>query len=273
MAASCVSISFLPSALSHCSLPCSSPSSSCIPPLPFLVSSRLCLSSTFPSLIHHPASHVSVAVSLSGVGYFDEEEEESEEQIQAAYEELYGPLLGRSESKLDSGGDGWVRSRASKIPMEERVVQIKRVTKVVKGGRNMSFRAITVVGDKRGKVGVGVGSAKVVIGAVQKAVADARRHLVTVPLTKYRTFPHRAEGKYGAAKVILRPAATGTGVIAGGSVRVVMELAGVENGLGKEIRSNNPLNNARAAIVAISQMKQLTDVARDRGIPLEELWK
>lgn len=157
--------------------------------------------------------------------------------------------------------------------MEEKVVQIRRVTKVVKGGKQLSFRAVVVVGDKKGRVGVGVGKAKEVITAVQKSAADARRHMITVPLTRQLSFPHRAEAKYGAAKVMLRPAALGTGVIAGGSVRVVLEMAGVSNALGKELGSKNPLNNARAVVEAISTMKQFQEVARDRGIPVEELWK
>ncbi|CAK9212845.1 unnamed protein product [Sphagnum troendelagicum] len=207
----------------------------------------------------------------------DDEEEETEEEITAAYEALYGKAFsGLASSKSDSRGmDDGDKGRRDRGPkeFEERVVQIRRVTKVVKGGKQLSFRAVVVLGDKKGRVGVGVAKAKEVIIAVQKAGTDARRHIVTVPMTKYLTFPHRADGQYGAAKVMLRPAATGTGVIAGGSVRVVLELAGVENALGKEIGSKNPLNNARAVVEAVTQMKQFRDVAADRGIPMEELWK
>lgn len=145
------------------------------------------------------------------------------------------------------------------------------MTKVVKGGKQLSFRAVVVVG-KEGQVGVGVGKAKEVVTAVQKAVKDAKRHMVVVPMTKYKTFPHRAQGRFGSATVMLRPAATGTGVIAGGAVRVVLELAGLENALGKELGSGNPLNNARAVLDAVSQMKQFRDVARERNIPMETLW-
>ncbi|XP_024389370.1 uncharacterized protein [Physcomitrium patens] len=227
---------------------------------------------------------VKAGSSIAVAAYDDDEEEESEEDITAAYEALYGKAfegLKKGSSDDDNLGDesrgrrGGDRrgGKNTEDKMEERVVQIRRVTKVVKGGKQMSFRAVVVIGDKKGTVGVGVGSAKEVITAVQKSATDARRHLVTVPMTKYLTFPHRADGEYGAAKVMLRPAATGTGVIAGGAVRVVLELAGVENALGKELGSKNPLNNARAVVEAVGKMKQFRDVARDRGIPMEELWK
>eukprot|EP00246_Nothoceros_aenigmaticus_P004143 TRINITY_DN15541_c0_g2_i1.p1 TRINITY_DN15541_c0_g2~~TRINITY_DN15541_c0_g2_i1.p1 ORF type:complete len:321 (+),score=66.09 TRINITY_DN15541_c0_g2_i1:64-963(+) len=234
---------------------------------------------------------------LSTVAILLDEPEESPEETEAAYRALYGPAfsgIGKPDREKDSGQDDdedgggrrgrrgrggdddrerGGRGRRGPKEFEERVVQIRRVTKVVKGGKQLSFRAVVVIGDKKGRVGVGVGKAKEVIAAVQKSATDAKRHLITVPMTKYLTFPHRAEGNYGAAKVMLRPAAIGTGVIAGGSVRVVLELAGVENALGKEIGSKNPLNNARAVIEAVSGMKQFREVARDRGIPMEELWK
>lgn len=205
----------------------------------------------------------------------------SPEETRRAYEALYGPAFSKlSARKTPSEGEGFgeksrrtARERNVKDNIEEKVVQIRRVTKVVKGGKQLSFRAIVVVGDRQGKVGVGVGKAKEVITAVQKSAADARRHLVSVPMTKHKTFPHRAEGKYGAAKVMLRPAALGTGVIAGGSVRTVLELAGVVNAMGKELGSKNPLNNARAVVEAISGMKQFREVAEKRGIPMEELWQ
>ncbi|XP_047324674.1 30S ribosomal protein S5, chloroplastic [Impatiens glandulifera] len=215
---------------------------------------------------------------------FDEGPVETEEQIAAAYEELYGPaysgesFLGNDVYVMDSkikkmNAFGKIKKEKVRDGFDERVVQVRRVTKVVKGGKQMHFRAIVVVGDKQGHVGVGVGKAKEVIDAVQKSARDARRHIVDVPLTKYLTFPHRSEGDYGAAKVMLRPASPGTGIIAGGTVRVVLELAGVENALGKQLGSNNALNNARAAIVAVQKMKQFREVAAERGIPMEELWK
>lgn len=216
--------------------------------------------------------------------YFDKKRPETELEIAVAYEALYGPaysgisVLGNDVDSVDKHKEkkGFrLTKKTDKIKdgFEERVVQVRRVTKVVKGGKQMSFRAVVIVGDKNGKVGVGVGKAKEVIAAVQKSAVDARRHVVTVPMTKYLTFPHRADGHYGAAKVMLRPATAGTGVIAGGAVRVVLELAGVENALGKQLGSDNPLNNARAVIDAVSQMRQFREVAEYRGIPMEELWK
>ncbi|CAL1372802.1 unnamed protein product [Linum trigynum] len=216
--------------------------------------------------------------------YFDEGPPETEDEIAAAYEELYGPAysgesyLGKDIYVMDSKAKkmtafGKVKKDKIRDGFEERVIQVRRVTKVVKGGKQLHFRAIVVVGDKQGQVGVGVGKAKEVIGAVQKSAINARRNIITVPLTKYSTFPHRSDGKYGAANVMLRPASPGTGVIAGGAVRIVLEMAGVENALGKQLGSNNALNNARATVVAVQKMRQFRDVARERGIPMEELWK
>ncbi|KAK3207138.1 hypothetical protein Dsin_021184 [Dipteronia sinensis] len=215
---------------------------------------------------------------------FDDLPEEDDEEIAAAFEELYGPaysgisVLGKDINVMDSkvkktGALGKTKKEKIKDGFDERVVQVRRVTKVVKGGKQLRFRAIVVVGDKKGQVGVGVGKAKEVIAAVQKSAVNARRNIITVPMTKYLTFPHRSDGDYGAAKVMLRPASPGTGVIAGGAVRIVLEMAGVENALGKQIGSNNALNNARATVVAVQKMRQFRDVARDRGIPMEELWK
>lgn len=162
--------------------------------------------------------------------------------------------------------------REKETDWQERVVQIRRVTKVVKGGKKLSFRAIVVVGNERGQVGVGVGKAADVIGAVKKGVADGKKHLVEVPLTKTNSIPHPATGGGGGAKVMMRPAAPGTGVIAGGAVRTVLELAGVKNVLAKQLGSDNPLNNARAAVDALSGLRTFSDVAEERGIPLESLY-
>lgn len=170
------------------------------------------------------------------------------------------------------------RSKSSKKAREkdsewqERVVQIRRVTKVVKGGKKLSFRAIVVVGNGRGQVGVGVGKAGDVIGAVKKGVVDGKKHLVSVPLTKANSIPHPSTGIGGGAKVMMRPAAPGTGVIAGGAVRTVLELAGVQNILAKQLGSSNPLNNARAAVNALSVLRTFGEVAEDRGIPLEKIF-
>ncbi|MBW4683368.1 MAG: 30S ribosomal protein S5 [Microcoleus vaginatus WJT46-NPBG5] len=164
------------------------------------------------------------------------------------------------------------RNREKETEWQERVVQIRRVTKVVKGGKKLSFRAIVVVGNERGQVGVGVGKASDVISAVKKGVVDGKKHLIEVPLTKSNSIPHPANGAATGAKVMMRPASPGTGVIAGGAVRTVLELAGVRNILAKQLGSNNPLNNARAAVNALSALRTFSDVAEERGIPIENLY-
>ncbi|MEM6445030.1 MAG: 30S ribosomal protein S5 [Cyanobacteria bacterium J06642_2] len=155
---------------------------------------------------------------------------------------------------------------------QERVVQIRRVTKVVKGGKKLSFRAVVIVGNEQGQVGVGVGKANDVIGAVKKGVADGKKHLVEVPLTKSYSLPHRMRGIQGGAAVLVMPAAPGTGVIAGGSVRTVLELAGVRNSLAKQLGSSNPLSNARATIDALRQLRTFESVAAERDIPVTKLY-
>tara|TARA_A100001234_G_scaffold62673_1_gene54326 strand:+ start:7797 stop:8258 length:462 start_codon:yes stop_codon:yes gene_type:complete len=152
------------------------------------------------------------------------------------------------------------------------VVQIRRVSKTVKGGKKMSFRAIVVVGNEKGQVGVGVGKAGDVIGAVKKGVADGKKHLVKVPLTRSNSIPTVSTGRDGAASVLMRPAAPGTGVIAGGSIRTVLELAGIKNVLAKRLGSKTPLNNARAAMVALRDLRTHQDTAKERGITLEQIY-
>ncbi|MEB3164594.1 MAG: 30S ribosomal protein S5 [Prochlorothrix sp.] len=164
------------------------------------------------------------------------------------------------------------RTKEKESEWQERVVQICRVTKVVKGGKKLSFRAIVVIGNERGQVGVGVGKANDVIGAVKKGVSDGKKHLVEVPLTKNSSIPHPSIGRGGAAKVMMRPASPGTGVIAGGAVRTVLELAGVKNILAKQLGSDNPLNNARAALAALEGLRTFQSVAEERDIPLEQLY-
>ncbi|WP_319421600.1 30S ribosomal protein S5 [Pleurocapsa sp. FMAR1] len=164
------------------------------------------------------------------------------------------------------------RSKEKDSNWQERVVQIRRVSKVVKGGKKLSFRAIVVVGNEKGQVGVGVGKAADVIGAVRKGVADAKKQLVEVSLTKASSIVHVTNGVAGGAKVFMRPAAPGTGVIAGGAVRTVLELAGVKNILAKQLGSNSPLNNARAAMNALDGLRTFAEVARERDIPLEQLY-
>ena len=164
------------------------------------------------------------------------------------------------------------RTKEKESNWQERVVQIRRVSKVVKGGKKLSFRAIVVVGNEQGQVGVGVGKASDVIGAVRKGVVDGKKHLVDISLTKSNSVTHISYGISGGAKVMVRPAAPGTGVIAGGAVRTVLELAGIKNILAKQLGSSNPLNNARAAINALEQIRTLAEVAQERGLPLEHLY-
>jgi len=153
---------------------------------------------------------------------------------------------------------------------KEQVVQIRRVTKVVKGGKKLSFRAIVVVGNKKGQVGMGVAKAAEVIIAIQKAVADARKNLITVPIFN-TTIPHMITGRSGAGSVVLKPASKGTGVIAGGAVRAVLELSGVENILSKSLGSKSPLNAANATLNALKSLRTFKDVAAVRGISVKEM--
>jgi len=153
---------------------------------------------------------------------------------------------------------------------KEQVVQIRRVTKVVKGGKKLSFRAIVIVGNKKGQVGMGVAKAAEVIVAIQKAIADGRKNLITVPIFK-TTIPHMITGRSGAGNVVLKPASQGTGVIAGGAVRAVLELCGIENILSKSLGSKSPLNAANATLNALKELRTFKDVARERGISMKQL--
>ncbi len=153
---------------------------------------------------------------------------------------------------------------------KEQVVQIRRVTKVVKGGKKLSFRAIVIVGNKKGQVGMGVAKASEVIVAIQKAIADGRKNLITVPIFK-TTIPHMITGRSGAGNVVLKPASQGTGVIAGGAVRAVLELCGIENILSKSLGSKSPLNAANATLNALKELRTFKDVAAQRGISMKQL--
>jgi len=152
----------------------------------------------------------------------------------------------------------------------EKVVQIRRVTKVVKGGKKLSFRAVVIVGNRKGQVGVGCAKAAEVIIAIQKAIADGRKNLITVPIFK-TTIPHPIVGRSGAGSVMLRPAAQGTGIIAGGAVRTVLELAGVENILCKSLGSKSPLNAANATMSALTNLTPFKDIAKKRGKTISEI--
>jgi len=146
----------------------------------------------------------------------------------------------------------------------DQVVHINRVTKVVKGGKNLNFSALVVIGNGHGKVGYGKGKAKEVPLAIEKATKDARKHVIVVPL-KGSTIPHEITGKYGGGLVFLRPAAPGTGVIAGGPVRAVVELAGIQDILSKSLRSSNPYNVVKATFDGLSRLKSPEKVAMIRG--------
>jgi len=153
---------------------------------------------------------------------------------------------------------------------EERVVTINRVTKVVKGGRRFRFSALVVIGDKKGRVGFGTGKANEVPDAIKKAIEDAKHNLIKVPIVN-TTIPHMIVGNYGAGEVLLRPASEGTGVIAGGPVRAVLELAGISDVLSKCIGSRTPINVVRATITALSELKTVQSVANLREKKIEEI--
>lgn len=159
---------------------------------------------------------------------------------------------------------------ASKVEMKETIVNIRRVAKTVKGGRNMRFSVTMVVGDGAGHVGIGLGKAAEIPEAVRKATEDAKKKMIEVPMVG-TTIPHKEKGIFGAGKVLIMPAAPGTGVIAGGSVRMVLEHAGVKDVRAKSIGSNNAVNMALATIEALSSLKTVEQVARLRGKTKEEI--
>ena len=162
--------------------------------------------------------------------------------------------------------------KPSGIDLKDRLVGVQRVTKVTKGGRAFSFSAIVVVGDEEGVVGHGLGKSKDVATAIAKAVEDAKKNLVRIPIIK-KTLPHEQKGKFGGARVNIIPAAPGTGVIAGGAVRTVLEAVGVHDVLSKSQGSSNPHNVVKATFDALLKLRDANTVAKERGISLEKVFK
>lgn len=183
-----------------------------------------------------------------------------------------GPGQGRGPGDRQ-GGRGPGQGQAEdpeRSEWKEKVIQIRRVTKVVKGGKKLSFRAVVVVGNGKGQVGIGIGKSNEVIGAIQKGVAAAKKSLIDVPLHN-TTIPHAVKCKAGGSIVVLRPASKGTGVIAGGATRALLELAGIENILSKSLGSNSPLNVARATLKGLSELRTYEQIARARGKTVKEI--
>ncbi|MEM6764812.1 MAG: 30S ribosomal protein S5 [Bacteroidota bacterium] len=164
-----------------------------------------------------------------------------------------------------------VRIKSSDVELEEKVVKIKRVAKVVKGGRRFSFSAIVVVGNGNGIVGFGLGKANEVTDAISKGVDDAKKNLIRIPVLN-DTIPHSSFTKYGAAKVLLKPAAPGTGVLAGGAMRAVLESAGIKNVIGKSLGSSNPHNVVKATVKALAEMRMPHQIAELRGITVSAVF-
>jgi small subunit ribosomal protein S5 len=163
--------------------------------------------------------------------------------------------------------------RLSKIKYEEKIVQIKRVTKVVTGGKKMTFRAIVIIGDNKRKVGVGIGRADDVNLAIDKAILNGKKNLITIPLTIKYSVPHVVRASYGACSIMLRPASQGTGVIAGGSVKTVLELAGIKNILAKQFGSSNILNNAKATILALISLNSKIELGKAQSLRRQSFYE
>lgn len=161
--------------------------------------------------------------------------------------------------------------RATDIELKDKLVALNRVTKVTKGGRTFSFSAIVVVGDENGIVGHGLGKAKEVVEAISKGVDDAKKNLIKVPVI-HGTVPHLQKGKYAGASVLLKPASHGTGVIAGGAMRAVLESAGITDILAKSQGSSNPHNVVKATFDALTQLRDAVQVAQDRGVSMDKVF-
>lgn len=164
------------------------------------------------------------------------------------------------------------RVKTTDVELQERLVKVNRVAKVVKGGRRFSFGAIVVVGDGHGIVGCGLGKANEVSNAITKGVDDAKKNLIRVPITPKGSIPHETVTKYGAAKILLKPAAPGTGVLAGGAMRAVLESAGIKDVVGKSLGTSNPHNVIKATIKALAEMRDARTIADQRGISLSTVF-
>ena len=162
--------------------------------------------------------------------------------------------------------------KTTDLELKDRLVAVKRVTKVTKGGRHFSFAAIVVVGDERGVVGYGLGKANEVTTAISKGIEDAKKNLVKIPLNK-KTIPHEQEAKFGGARVFMKPAAEGTGVKAGGAMRAVFESVGIHGVLAKSTGSSNPHNLVKATVAALLEMRDAYTVAGLRGVPMNKVFK
>ncbi len=179
---------------------------------------------------------------------------------------------GRNRRDNDRRGGRNDKQQGTEPELREKMVALNRVAKVTKGGRTFTFAAIVVVGDGKGKVGHGMGKARDISEAIQKATDNARKSMIKVPLHK-GTIPHEQLGKYGAGKVLLKPASEGTGVIAGGAMRAVLDIAGVHNVLAKSQGSSNPHNVIKATIDALKKLRSPMEIAKQRGISMEKLFE
>jgi small subunit ribosomal protein S5 len=177
----------------------------------------------------------------------------------------------RVASRESNRRDGPDKREKEQSEWEEKIIQVRRVTKVVKGGKKLSFRAVVAVGNGKGQVGIGVGKASEVVSAIQKGVVDAKKSLIAVPLVG-STIPHQIIGKTGSSRILLRPAAKGTGVIAGGAARAILELAGVGDVLSKSLGARSPLNVARATVNGLKNLRTFEEAARLRGVSIRQLF-
>ena len=181
-----------------------------------------------------------------------------------------GQRKGRRTSSRESNRRAMDDRPREQSDWEEKIIQVRRVTKVVKGGKKLSFRAVVAVGNGKGQVGIGVGKAAEVIGAIQKGVVDAKKSMITVPMVG-STIQHMIIGEQGSSRVMLKPATKGTGLIAGGASRMILELAGVGDVLAKSLGSRAPLNVARGTIDGLRRLRTFEDAARLRGINVRQM--